>query len=81
MYKIISEAAVLAMGVWYGLLSLLLWLFFSAPFYFYGCSLLIFSLFTFLFFADHVREFSCGKLFYRTFHLDEERDALYVGAM
>lgn len=35
----------------------------------------------FLFFSDHVREFTCGKLFYRTFHLDEERDALYVGAM
>lgn len=30
---------------------------------------------------DHVREFTCGKLYYRTFHLDEDRDALYVGAM
>ncbi|CAO1348813.1 unnamed protein product [Diamesa serratosioi] len=30
---------------------------------------------------DHVREFTCGLLYYRTFHLDEERDALYVGAM
>ncbi|XP_049765602.1 semaphorin-2A-like [Schistocerca cancellata] len=27
------------------------------------------------------REFSCGRLFYRTFHLDEHRHALYVGAM
>uniref|UniRef100_A0A1A9WR74 Uncharacterized protein n=1 Tax=Glossina brevipalpis TaxID=37001 RepID=A0A1A9WR74_9MUSC len=32
-------------------------------------------------FADHVREFNCGKLYYRTFQLDEERDSLYVGAM
>jgi len=30
---------------------------------------------------ENVREFTCGKLYYRTFHLDEERDALYVGAM
>ncbi|XP_037941239.1 uncharacterized protein LOC119674188 [Teleopsis dalmanni] len=30
---------------------------------------------------DHVREFNCGKLYYRTFHMDEERDALYVGSM
>ncbi|XP_055528942.1 semaphorin-2A isoform X1 [Wyeomyia smithii] len=30
---------------------------------------------------DHVREFQCGKFYYRTFHLDEERDSLYVGAM
>ncbi|XP_058066278.1 semaphorin-2A-like [Anopheles bellator] len=30
---------------------------------------------------DHVREFQCGKFYYRTFYLDEERDALYVGAM
>ncbi|XP_059487643.1 semaphorin-2A isoform X2 [Neocloeon triangulifer] len=30
---------------------------------------------------DHVREFSCGKMYYRTFYLDEKRDALYVGAM
>ncbi|XP_023725711.1 semaphorin-2A-like, partial [Cryptotermes secundus] len=30
---------------------------------------------------DHVREFTCGKLYYRTFYLDEKRDALYVGAM
>lgn len=31
--------------------------------------------------AENVREFTCGKLYYRTFHLDEERDVLYVGAM
>lgn len=30
---------------------------------------------------DHVREFSCGLLYYRTFHLDVKRDTLYVGAM
>ncbi|XP_065224018.1 semaphorin-2A isoform X2 [Planococcus citri] len=30
---------------------------------------------------DHVRDFSCGKLYYRTFYLDERRDNLYVGAM
>lgn len=30
---------------------------------------------------DHVREFSCGMQYYRTFHLDTKRDALYVGAM
>lgn len=30
---------------------------------------------------DHVREFSCGRLYYRTFHMDEARDTLYVGAM
>ncbi|XP_055916036.1 semaphorin-2A isoform X1 [Eupeodes corollae] len=30
---------------------------------------------------DHVREFNCGKLYYRTFHLDEDRDSLFVGAM
>ncbi|XP_045608290.1 semaphorin-2A [Procambarus clarkii] len=30
---------------------------------------------------DHVREFSCGRLYYRTFHMDESRDTLYVGAM
>lgn len=47
---------------------------------FYGCSLLIPFLALFIL-ADHVREFTCGKLFYRTFHLDEERDALFVGAM
>lgn len=31
--------------------------------------------------SDHVREFSCGKLYYRTFLLDEKQDVLYVGAM
>ncbi|XP_042239882.1 semaphorin-2A-like [Homarus americanus] len=31
--------------------------------------------------TDHVREFSCGRLYYRTFHMDETRDTLYVGAM
>ncbi|CAG2115782.1 unnamed protein product, partial [Medioppia subpectinata] len=30
---------------------------------------------------EHVREFSCGRFHYRTFYLDAERDALYVGAM
>lgn len=44
------------------------------------CSTLILSFF-FLVISDHVREFTCGKLYYRTFHLDEDRDALYVGAM
>jgi hypothetical protein len=48
-----------------------LWMHFINLFFF-SCFVLI---------ADHVREFTCGKLFYRTFHLDEERDALYVGAM
>ncbi|GLH07394.1 Uncharacterized protein GBIM_12859 [Gryllus bimaculatus] len=32
-------------------------------------------------YSDHVREFSCGKMYYRTFYLDERRDSLYVGAM
>jgi len=32
--------------------------------------------------TDHVRELSCsGRRYYRTFHLDENRDTLYVGAM
>lgn len=31
--------------------------------------------------TDHIREFSCGRLYYRTFHLDTKRDVLYVGAM
>lgn len=44
--------------------------------HFINSSLSLVSLIT-----DHVREFSCGKLYYRTFHMDEERDALYVGAM
>ncbi|KAL7301621.1 hypothetical protein TKK_0005630 [Trichogramma kaykai] len=30
---------------------------------------------------DHVREFTCGPLFYRTVHLDSNNDFLYVGAM
>ena len=30
---------------------------------------------------EHVREFTCGKLYYRTLHLDCKSDALYVGAM
>ncbi|XP_026463274.1 semaphorin-2A isoform X2 [Ctenocephalides felis] len=30
---------------------------------------------------DHVREFECGLMYYRTFHLDSKRDVLYVGAM
>ncbi|EDW31848.1 GL10746 [Drosophila persimilis] len=30
---------------------------------------------------DHVREFTCGRLYYRTFHMNEDRDSLYVGAM
>lgn len=30
---------------------------------------------------DHVREFTCGMMYYRTFYLDVKRDALYVGAM
>ncbi|XP_029406492.2 semaphorin-2A isoform X2 [Bactrocera dorsalis] len=30
---------------------------------------------------DHVREFNCGKLYYRTFHMNEAKDTLYVGAM
>lgn len=27
------------------------------------------------------QQFSCGKLYYRTFHLDQQRNVLYVGAM
>ncbi|XP_074601991.1 semaphorin 2a [Brevipalpus obovatus] len=30
---------------------------------------------------EHVREFTCGKLHYRVFHLDSKAKALYVGAM
>ncbi|XP_047004553.1 semaphorin-2A-like [Schistocerca americana] len=30
---------------------------------------------------DHVRQFSCGHLYYRTFYLDEKRHSLFVGAM
>lgn len=36
---------------------------------------------SFLFVSDHIRDFSCGKLYYRTFYLDAKKDALYVGAM
>ncbi|GFR06295.1 hypothetical protein TNCT_243521 [Trichonephila clavata] len=32
-------------------------------------------------FKKHVREFSCGFQYYRTFHIDTKRDVLYVGAM
>ncbi|KAK6631234.1 Semaphorin-2A [Polyplax serrata] len=28
-----------------------------------------------------MQEFTCGKLYYRTFYLDEKRNSLYVGAM
>ncbi len=35
----------------------------------------------YILFLDHVREFTCGKLYYRTFYLDERGDSLYVGAM
>lgn len=31
--------------------------------------------------ADHVRDFSCGKMYYRVMHLDDSKDSLYVGAM
>lgn len=30
---------------------------------------------------EHIKEMTCGKLYYRTFHMDERRDVLYVGAM
>ncbi|XP_076356078.1 semaphorin-2A-like isoform X2 [Tachypleus tridentatus] len=30
---------------------------------------------------DHVHEFSCGHLYYRTLYLDARRDVIYVGAM
>ncbi|CAG9091882.1 unnamed protein product [Plutella xylostella] len=30
---------------------------------------------------DHIREFTCGTLFYRTLYMNEDRDTLYVGAM
>ena len=26
-------------------------------------------------------QFTCGKLYYRTFHMDQQRNVLYVGAM
>ncbi|GIY34743.1 hypothetical protein CEXT_521961 [Caerostris extrusa] len=31
--------------------------------------------------TEHVREFSCGHQYYRTFHIDTKRDVLYVGAI
>lgn len=31
--------------------------------------------------ADHIKSFTCGKLYYRTSYLDAKRDVLYVGAM
>ncbi|XP_056647935.1 semaphorin-2A isoform X1 [Diorhabda sublineata] len=30
---------------------------------------------------DHIREFTCGMNYYRTFHLDSKGETLYVGAM
>ncbi|XP_076304927.1 semaphorin-2A-like isoform X1 [Tachypleus tridentatus] len=30
---------------------------------------------------DHARDFSCGRLHYRTLYLDARRDVMYVGAM
>lgn len=30
---------------------------------------------------DTSNQFTCGRLFYRTFHLDQQRNVLYVGAM
>ncbi|KAL7050696.1 hypothetical protein ACKWTF_004184 [Chironomus riparius] len=37
--------------------------------------------FSFPAFSDHVREFTCGKHYYRNFLLQEHNEALYVGAM
>ncbi|KAL3250003.1 hypothetical protein MRX96_055617 [Rhipicephalus microplus] len=31
--------------------------------------------------ADHTREFSCGRLYYRTFYMDRKREILFVGGM
>lgn len=31
--------------------------------------------------AEHVKDFSCGPLHYKTFYMDERNNALYVGAM
>ena len=31
--------------------------------------------------SDHIKSFTCGKLYYRTSYLDAKRDVLYVGAM
>jgi hypothetical protein len=41
----------------------------------------IFIHFVLFFVAEHLRSFTCGKLYYRTFHMDAKRDVLYVGAM
>ncbi|XP_077515907.1 semaphorin-2A-like isoform X1 [Amblyomma americanum] len=30
---------------------------------------------------DHTREFSCGRLYYRTFYMDRKREILFVGGM
>ncbi|XP_055379543.1 semaphorin-2A-like [Condylostylus longicornis] len=30
---------------------------------------------------DHVRDFGCGKLYYKTFYIDEPTNVIYVGAM
>ncbi|XP_064475057.1 semaphorin-2A-like isoform X2 [Ornithodoros turicata] len=30
---------------------------------------------------DHVQEFSCGRLYYRTFYMDRKREVLFVGGM
>ncbi|XP_061705918.1 semaphorin-2A-like [Cydia pomonella] len=30
---------------------------------------------------DHIKEFSCGTLFYRTMYMNEDKNTLYVGAM
>ena len=37
--------------------------------------------FILFFYTDIIKLFSCGKAYYRTFHLDAENDVLYVGAM
>lgn len=31
--------------------------------------------------SDHVQEFSCGRLYYRTFYMDRKREVLFVGGM
>ncbi|KAH9506310.1 semaphorin [Dermatophagoides farinae] len=30
---------------------------------------------------DHIREFSCGHLYYRTLYIDPRRELLYIGAI
>lgn len=30
---------------------------------------------------EHIREFTCGKLYYRTFYVDAKKDIIYIGAM